>query len=190
MKTLELGKSPSMDVLTLLKNDHKTVGAMLDQALKFEPDDNGLHDLATQIEEALTVHATIEEKYFYPILRKRAEDSEETVDVFEAYTEHDLIKRLISLLQSGRKPDEQFKAEVQVLSENVKHHVKEEESTVFSLARKLMDGDELEALGEKMDRAKQRLMRAEEASPRKAAGRKKTPARTTSAKKKTTAKRR
>ena len=179
-----------MDVLTLLKNDHKTVGAMLDQALKFEPDDDGLHDLATQIEEALTVHATIEEKYFYPILRKRAEDSEETVDVFEAYTEHDLIKRLISLLQSGRKPDEQFKAEVQVLSENVKHHVKEEESTVFSLARKLMDGDELEELGEKMDRAKQRLMRAEEARRRKATGRKKTPARKTSAKKKTTAKRR
>jgi hemerythrin superfamily protein len=180
-----------MDVLTLLKNDHKAVGAMLDQALKLEPEDDGLHDLATQIEEALTVHATIEEKYFYPVLRKRAEDSEETVDVFEAYTEHDLIKRLISLLQSGRKPDEQFKAEVQVLSENVKHHVKEEESTVFSLARKLMDGDELEELGEKMDRAKQRLMRAQEAPrPRKTGGRKKATSRKTTAKKKTATKRR
>jgi hemerythrin superfamily protein len=180
-----------MDVLTLLKNDHKAVGAMLDEALKCEPEDDKLHALAQKIEEALTVHATIEEKYFYPVLRKRAEDSEETVDVFEAYTEHDLIKRLISLLQSGRKPDEQFKAEVQVLSENVKHHVKEEESTVFSLARKLIDGDELEELGQKMDRAKQRLLRYEEASPRKkTAPRKKTVARKTTAKKKTTAKRR
>jgi hemerythrin superfamily protein len=179
-----------MDVLTLLKNDHKAVGAMLDQALKLEPEDDHLHDLASQIEEALTVHATIEEKYFYPILRKRAEDSEETVDVFEAYTEHDLIKRLISLLQSGRKPDEQFKAEVQVLSENVKHHVKEEESTVFSLARKLMQSDELEELGQKMDRAKQRLLRYEEVSPRKKTARKATAARKTTAKKKTTAKRR
>jgi hemerythrin-like domain-containing protein len=44
-----------------------------------------------------------------------------------------------------------------VLSESVKHHVEEEESTVFSLARKLIDKDELEALGVKWERAKQTI---------------------------------
>jgi hemerythrin-like domain-containing protein len=120
---------------------------------------------------ALTVHAAIEEKYFYPILQKRAEETEETVDVFEAYTEHDLIKRLIALLQSGRQPDEQFKAEVQVLSENVKHHVKEEESTIFSLARDLMEIEEREELGAKMERAKQRMLNAQESTGPKPSGR-------------------
>ena len=186
-----------MDVLTLLKQDHQTVGKLLDEALECEPDDERLHGLAKQIEDALTVHATIEEKYFYPVLKKRAEDSEETVDVFEAYTEHDLIKRLIALLQSGRKPDEQFKAEVQVLCENVTHHVKEEESTVFSLARKLINRDELEELGEKMARAKVRLSRGLEAGATQSTSRKKSPARKAaparkagSAKKKTATKRR
>jgi hemerythrin superfamily protein len=165
-----------VDVLTLLHKDHETVGSLLDQALKLEPDDDKLHDLAKQIEQALTVHAAIEEKYFYPILQKRAEETEETVDVFEAYTEHDLIKRLIALLQSGRQPDEKFKAEVQVLSENVKHHVKEEESTIFSLARDLMEIEEREDLGAKMERAKNRMLNAQESTSKKPAP-KKAPAR-------------
>lgn len=154
-----------MDVLTLLKKDHREVLGLLDRALQCDPEDDGLHDLADQIERALTVHASIEEKYFYPLLRKRAENTEDTVDVFEAYTEHDLVKRLIALLKSGRQPDEQFKAEVQVLSENVKHHVKEEESTIFSLAKETVDQDELDELGKKMEKAKQRMMGATAGRP-------------------------
>ncbi|MBV8530713.1 MAG: hemerythrin domain-containing protein, partial [Candidatus Eremiobacteraeota bacterium] len=139
-----------LDVLSLLKQDHRTVSALLDEATACEPDDDRLNSLAEEIESALTVHAAIEEKYFYPALRDRAEDSEDAVDVFEAYTEHELVKTLIALLKSGRQPDEQFKAEVQVLAENVKHHVKEEESTIFKLAREVLDDDELEELGETM----------------------------------------
>ncbi len=147
-----------MDVLTLLKNDHKAVGALLDQANKCEPGDGRIEELAQEIEAALTVHATIEEKYFYPQLHDRSEETDDVVDVFEAYTEHDLIKTLIALLKSGRQPDEQFKAELQVLSENVKHHVKEEESTIFTLARETLHPDELEELGAEMEAAKNRLM--------------------------------
>lgn len=146
-----------MDALTLLKNDHKTVGALLDRAKRFEPGDERLAELATEIENALTVHAAIEEKYFYPALHDRSEESDDVVDIFEAYTEHDVIKRLIALLRSGRQPDEQFKAEVQVLAENVQHHVKEEESTIFTLARETLDADELEELGSDMEAAKRRL---------------------------------
>jgi len=173
-----------MDALTLLKTDHKKVGALLDEAQKCEPGDDRLYELANQIETALTAHAAIEEKYFYPQLRDRSEEREDTVDVFEAYTEHDLLKRLIALLQSGRQPDEQFKAEVQVLGENVKHHVKEEESTIFKLAQELLSDEELEDLGAKMERAKQRMMQAPRAKTtgRKKAGRKKSTRATTSRK--------
>jgi hemerythrin superfamily protein len=164
-----------MDVLTLLKNDHKTVGALLDEAKRCEPDDGALPELAKKIEKALTVHAAIEEKYFYPRLRDRSEESEDVVDVFEAYTEHDLIKTLIALLKSGRRPDERFKAELQVLAENVTHHVKEEESTIFALARQAFDAAELQALGDEMEDAKRRLMsRSSNGTRRKQTSRKKT----------------
>jgi hemerythrin superfamily protein len=147
-----------MDVLTLLKNDHRTVGSLLDQAKKRKPGDGRLEELAEEIEKALTAHAAIEEKYFYPRLRERSGESGDVVDVFEAFTEHELIKKLIALLKSGRQPDEQFKAEVQVLAENVQHHVKEEESTIFALAREIFDDQELEEIGEEMEAAKSRLM--------------------------------
>jgi hemerythrin-like domain-containing protein len=147
-----------VDVLTLLKTDHQIVAGMLDEAKKCEPGDARLFEIAKEIEKALTVHASIEEQLFYPQLHERAEKQEARIDVFEAYTEHDVLKHLIALLQSGGQPDEQFKAELEVLGENVKHHVKEEEWTIFGLARKLMSRDELEELGEEMERLKVRLM--------------------------------
>ena len=148
-----------MDVLALLKQDHKMVANLIDQVQECEPGDERLRELGEEMAQALTVHAAIEEKFFYPELRDRAEEDEERVDVFEAFTEHDVVKHLIGLLKSSRRNDEQFKAELQVLGENVKHHVKEEESTIFSLAREVLEPEELEQLGEEMETAKQRMMR-------------------------------
>jgi len=170
-----------MDVLSLLKEDHRTVAALLDEAQECEPGDRRLDGLATKIEKALTVHAAIEEKFFYPMLRERSEESEDSVDVFEAYTEHELVKRLIALLKSGRQPAEKFKAELQVLGENVKHHVKEEESTIFGLARQLLAREELEELGEEMAAAKRQMTAASRNGARR-----KTPARKTARSRKTT----
>lgn len=150
-----LGAKP--DILDVLKKEHREVSGLLEAVTKLELDDPKMRDLADQIETALTIHATIEERIFYPRLRDRAQEQDERVDVFEAFTEHDLVKHLIALLRSRRKRDERFKAELQVLAENVKHHVKEEESTVFSLARKFLDEDERKTLGEKWRKEKEKM---------------------------------
>lgn len=152
-------KRPSerSDALSLLHHDHETVGAMIDEIPDCDPGDERLRELARSMADALTVHAKIEEDLFYPELRDRAEDDEQLTDVFEAYTEHDVIKHLLALLKSGKGPDEKFKAELQVLGESVKHHVKEEESTIFKLARKFMSRDELDECGREMAAEKERL---------------------------------
>jgi hemerythrin-like domain-containing protein len=134
-------------VLDVIKGEHREAAQLLDEAVALEPGDAKTATLAKKIEVALTTHVTIEERLFYGRLRARAEEEDERVDVFEAYTEHELVRHLIALLRSQRRRDERFKAELQVLAENVKHHVKEEESTVFSLARKLLDEDELVRIG-------------------------------------------
>ena len=146
-----------MDILSVLKEEHRTVSAMLDEVTQCEPGDERLDELAGIIEKELTTHAMLEERLFYPELRDRAEEVDERVDVFEAYTEHELVKHLIALLKSGRKRDELFKAELQVLGESVKHHVREEESTIFAMARELLDREELDELGERWQAAKSRL---------------------------------
>ena len=136
---------------------------MLDRAQKCEPGDRELVDLVRRIEYALSSHVKIEERLFYSRLRKDAREEEQLVDVYEAYTEHDVASHLIELLKSGRKPDEKFKAELQVLGESIKHHVKEEESTVFGIARKLLTQDERDALGEKWAKARKRADAANQA---------------------------
>jgi hemerythrin-like domain-containing protein len=59
------------------------------------------------------------------------------------------------LLKSSRKPDEKFKTE-QALGESIKHHVKEEESTVFAMARKLISEDGRNDFGERWTKARHR----------------------------------
>ena len=146
-----------MDILDVIKDEHRTVFALLEEALSCEPGAKRLLGLAKEIEKALTMHVRIEERLFYAPLRERSRSEKELVDMYEAYTEHDVAGHLIALLKSSRKPSEKFKAELQVLSESVKHHVQEEESKMFSLAKKLIDKEERESLGKKWSKAKLRL---------------------------------
>ena len=165
-----LGKQRIMSILEVIKREHRDATAMLDRAQKLEPDDVRLAELAKRIQRALSTHVEIEERLFYGQLRKRAREQEQRVDVFEAYTEHEVAAHLIALLKSRRKRDERFKAELQVLGESIKHHVREEESTIFGLARTLLTPAELDDLGMKWEKARQRLP-ADPAKP--AAARKK-----------------
>lgn len=157
-----------MNVLEIIKQEHRDVGALIDAADKVEPDDERLRELAEQIATKLTEHLAIEERLFYAKLKERAEETDERVDVFEAYTEHAAARSLMDMLNAKRQPDEKFKAELQVLGENVKHHVKEEESKVFAVARDYLTADELEAIGEAWEKAKARKAssRGSTASPR------------------------
>lgn len=145
-----------MDVLSIIKDEHRTVAALIDEADSCDPGEKRLFDLAREIEKELSAHLAIEERLFYAQLRKQAEHEDQQVDVFEAYTEHEVARRLIDMLKSGRKPDEKFKAELQVLGESVKHHVQEEESTVFGIARKVLGNDDLERIGTAWEKAKRR----------------------------------
>jgi hemerythrin superfamily protein len=166
-----------MDVLEVIKGEHRDVAAMLDEANACDPGDARLVELAREIERALTTHVKIEERLFYTKLRDRAEDDDELVDVYEAYTEHNVAGHLIDLLKSGRKPDEKFKAEVQVLGESVKHHVKEEESKVFAIAREVIGQEERDDLGEQWAKARKRADAQAPKGTKKTPARKKTPSR-------------
>lgn len=171
-----------MDILSIIKSEHREVCALIDQIEPTEPGDERLREIAGQIVEKLQLHMALEERLFYPELRTRSEDDEQRVDVFEAYTEHAVAKALVEMLQSGRKPDEKFKAELQVLGESVKHHIQEEESTVFTIANDVLESDELDELGASWERSK---TRAQNSASRKGGSRKKTTAKKSARKKST-----
>lgn len=134
-----------MNVLTLLKNQHKEVAALY--ASFEESDDDGKKlVLFNQIADALAVHATIEERHFYPAVRERDTQKEIT----EAYDEHLEVKKLlVDCLRSTATPG--FDGKVAALMGAVEHHVDEEENELFPKVNKLLNRDLLEALGQTME---------------------------------------
>jgi len=140
------------DAIALLKADHRKVEELFE---KYETARGRKADIAKQICMELTIHTMLEEEIFYPACREAGVDSD-MMD--EANVEHDGAKVLIAELEAGSPDDDFYDAKVKVLSEEIKHHVKEEEKRggVFSGAREA-DLD-LEALGEQMAARKEELM--------------------------------
>jgi hypothetical protein len=139
--------------ITLLKKDHREVEGMFDEYEQLE-NDAEKQALFNKIALALKVHTQIEEEILYP--EERGEVDDDLLD--EAYVEHDGAKKLIAEIEAMKPSDEFYDAKVKVLSEYIKHHVKEEEQPggLFSQAKK---GDEdLEAMGERLKARKEELM--------------------------------
>ena len=134
-----------MDAIELLKNQHEEVRGMFRKIEKAEGDEK--QELFEQIADALAVHATIEEKHFYPATKNAR--TEELLQ--EAVEEHLAAKRIIADLMEMSPEDPQFEAKVTVLKEQIEHHVEEEENDLFPKVRKMLKKDELEDLGVVME---------------------------------------
>ncbi len=101
------------------------------------------------------VHATIEEEIFYPACKGAVEEDQ----MDEAYVEHDGAKVMIAELLGSKPGADFYDAKMKVLSEEIKHHVKEEEAPgdgVFAQARKA--GLDMVALGARMAARKKVLL--------------------------------
>ena len=124
------GPAPK-DAVALLKADHEAVSQLFAEYEKTRSVPNK-KALVAQICTALSVHAQIEEEIFYPAVKAALKDK---LLVPEATVEHAGVKDLIAQLK-GLEPDgEMYDAKVKVLSEYVKHHVKEEQNEMFPKAK-------------------------------------------------------
>jgi hypothetical protein len=149
-----MAQDKPQDAIALLKADHDEAEALFEKFEKTD-DKNKQWEIAQKVCTALVVHTMIEEEIFYPAFRGKIED--DLMD--EAYVEHDGAKVLIAeILQNGPEA-EFFAAKVKVLSEEIEHHVKEEEKPgegMFYQAR--ATGADMVALGEAMAARKAELM--------------------------------
>ncbi|MEA2825769.1 MAG: hypothetical protein QOG43_208 [Actinomycetota bacterium] len=141
-----------MDAITLLRQDHKTVEKLFKQFEKAEDKPQEGRKIADQVIEELSVHAFIEEQIFYPAVRKEMPDAED--DILEALEEHHVVKWLLSELDGLPPENERFKPKMTVLIESVRHHVEEEEQTLFPEVRKELKRKRLTELGDEMEAAK------------------------------------
>jgi hemerythrin superfamily protein len=147
-----------MNAFTLLKADHKKVAGILEKIdSTTERGVKTREELFRQLKTELDVHARIEETIFYPALEEAEETREITLEAFE---EHRLVKQLLGELDKMDKDEEQWTARFTVLKENIEHHVEEEEDEMFPKARKVLSEAEAEALGTRLEEAKNEQLKA------------------------------
>lgn len=148
-------ESPA-DALELLAGDHDQLQRLFETYAELVVADADEADRAQVVAELcrlLTVHAQIEQEFFYPAAR-RALDDEDLVD--EAEVEHDGVRELVEELQAMAPYDQLYDDRVRLLEESVSHHVAEEERELFPQLRAA--GIDLESLGEQMAARREDLL--------------------------------
>src|SRR5882757_9994733 len=143
-----------MDAIALLKADHRKVEGLFADFEIARGADRKLK-LAQQICLELKIHTIIEEEIFYPACEGKVDE-----DLLkESYVEHDAAKVMIAEIEASSPDAEFYKAKVKVLSEEIEHHVEEEEKRMeglFAQARRA--GLDMVELGEEMSARKQELL--------------------------------
>ena len=147
-------EAKALDAVALLKQDHRTVEELFERFEKASGEGRK-QKLAEEICLDLSVHAQIEEEIFYPACEGKVDE-----DLLkESYVEHDAAKLLIAeIVAGGPQADEFYDAKVKVLSEEIEHHVEEEERRLeglFAQARKA--GLDMDLLGEQLAARKAEL---------------------------------
>jgi hypothetical protein len=156
-----MAESKSEDGIVLLREDHRSVEKLF-KGFEEATGDGRKEKLARQICLELTVHTAIEEEIFYPACEGKIDD-----DLLkESYVEHDAAKLLIADIELGEgESDEYFDSKVKVLSEEIQHHVEEEERPKTGVFAQARDSDlDMNELGKKLASRKQELLASYKAS--------------------------
>lgn len=119
------------EAIALLKADHKLVSQLFAEYEKLRSPSKK-KQLVLKICTELSVHAQVEEEIFYPAVKRALKDKEL---VPEATVEHATLKDLIAQVEGVEPDGEMFDAKIKVMSEYVKHHVKEEQNEMFPKAK-------------------------------------------------------
>lgn len=125
-------KAQATQITGLLRKDHKKVKDLFKKFQKTDNDQEQQQIVDTALME-LEIHAELEEKLIYPALRPRMND-DDLMD--EALEEHHIVHGVIGELKKMKAGDDRYEAKVTVLSELVKHHIKEEEEEMLPKAEK------------------------------------------------------
>jgi hypothetical protein len=140
-----------MDAIQLIKKDHREVEKLFQSFERARRAGDGARQAAVvrQIIRDLSVHAVVEEEFLYPALREAGVGD----DVLEALEEHHVMKVALAELE-GMGGGDRFAAKVQVLAENVREHIREEERELLPKLRQALQPSQLRELGDSLAKAK------------------------------------
>jgi iron-sulfur cluster repair protein YtfE (RIC family) len=144
-----------LDIYSLIRQDHQRVTDLFDRLDALEIAAAERTRLFKTLKQELTVHKEAEENTFYAALNDLPEISDR---IEESLEEHVDIEELLEELNVLDSDSDEFIAQLRELKEEVEHHVEEEESVIFPLARELLTAPQAERVAEAMQQERSRLM--------------------------------
>jgi hemerythrin superfamily protein len=135
------------NIITALKSDHKEIRSLCEKLNETtERAAKTRETLFHQLFLTLSSHAKAEEEAMYAPIKDQ-EGKELRMKVLEGYEEHKIADTLLEELDFLEFGDEKWSAKMQVLSEALDHHIKEEENEVFPKMKKEMAEEILVEMG-------------------------------------------
>jgi hemerythrin-like domain-containing protein len=139
------------NAITMLKSDHATLKRLLRELSETtERAVKQRETLVSQIERELKTHAQIEEEVFYPAFKAITKKTDAEDLFYEAAEEHHVADMVLPALKAANPKSPEFKAKAKVLKDLLEHHIKEEETQMFVVARQLFEEEQLRELGDLM----------------------------------------
>lgn len=150
------GTTGEQDAIELLTSQHRMVERLFQQIEQQRPGSAEHRRLFDEVADALAVHTTIEEKVFYPGVKRG-----DTEDLLEhSVEEHLEVKRVLATMLET-PPDKDTSAELEELAGLTEEHVIDEEHDLFPKVRKLIAREELRELARRMIALEAELRRGE-----------------------------
>ena len=145
-----------MDALTFLRQDHKSVLGML-EVLYEAPSGSGaevsgLETMVTNLVIAESQHEAIEEQFFWPAVRDALDDGDALAD--KAIEQEQEGKKLLQQLEDGKPGEAAYQEALQQFVQAAREHIAYEQDVVWPQFEAAVGREQLEKLGEKLERAK------------------------------------
>lgn len=144
-------------ILQILHQDHEEVSKLIEEIMGTE-DNKQRTTLFREMMTMLIAHSHAEADVLYKPMKK-SETEESRSFALEGENEHEHVEMQLKEMARGtNKTGEAWTAKLTVLKELVEHHVKEEEATGFKCAESDFDAAELEKMGDRFQKLKEKEM--------------------------------
>jgi len=136
-----------VSAIELLRQQHREVDGLF-QRIKASNGDERI-SLLGQVAEALTIHAALEEHFFYPFAREQGVEG--LID--ESFQDHAEVKQLISEILQVKQTDPRLDELCMRLERMVTEHVGQEEASLLPQVESRANPDELLSMRAEMEEA-------------------------------------
>lgn len=137
-------------VFDVLKREHKEIKKLFQKAEK-DPREYA------QFAEELETHVSAEEQTVYKPLEKEKQVHEMVLEGFEG---HHVVSLIMQEMESQIAGSEEWRAKFKVMSENLEHHIEEEEKQLFPAAEKAIGRERAVEMAEQYQSAERELVGA------------------------------